>query len=68
MGRPPADTVQVSVRVPTEWIDRVTKIAEQWQRRGAVATQASVLRGALGLGIEALEAEHVLARSKKSGK
>ncbi len=64
MGRPPGDSVQVSVRVPQAWADRVDRLAEHLVRRGLKADKASVLRGSLGLGLEALEAQNGIVTPK----
>jgi hypothetical protein len=59
MARPPAGTIQVSVRVPIEWWERrVEAIAERIAADGGDASKASVLRAALRLGLETLETRH----------
>jgi len=58
IGRPPSDTVQVSVRVASAWADRAAVLAEKLERDGYKSDKASVYRAALGRGLDALEAEH----------
>lgn len=64
-GRPRADTVQISFRVPTAWVKRAEAIAAALEEMGAEATTASVYRTALGRGLEALEKRHGIKTKAK---
>jgi hypothetical protein len=52
------DTVQVSCRVQTAWVQRAEAVAERIHRFGGSASTASVFRAAIAIGLEALEKEH----------
>lgn len=60
-GRPPADTVQISFRVPTSWVTRAERVAAGGRREASadLVSTSSVYRKALGLGLGALEARHL---------
>ena len=59
MGRPPKDDMeQVSLRVPRVAIARAMTLAEHMAARGFSADRASVLRAAIGRGLDVLEAEY----------
>jgi|CZKU01.1.fsa_nt_gi hypothetical protein len=63
MGRPPKDDMeQISLRIARAWIARAVAIATQMSERGFHADRASVLRAAIGQGLEALEGEHISVR------
>ena len=49
------NTFQVAFKIPEEWIERATKIAERRSRSGLVVTRAQVLRLALQLGLAVVE-------------
>ncbi len=57
MGRPPSDNVQVSVRVPGDWVERIEAVSQGNARRGHKSDKASVLRAAVEIGLQQLELE-----------
>lgn len=65
MGRPVADTVQISTRVPSVWVGRAETIAERLQRGGFKSDKASVYRAALQRGLDDLEQELGIAKTTR---
>jgi len=58
MPRPPSpNAVQISIRVPPEWLERADAVAEKMGRPGLEMTRADVLRMALVQGLEFVEQE-----------
>jgi len=52
-----AKTVQITIRVPVEWVARADALAARFARPGTPANRSLALRDALLRGIAALEAE-----------
>ncbi len=50
-------TIQMSVRVPESWNERLDKLADKMSQPGITLTRTEVLRLALHHGIEKLESE-----------
>jgi hypothetical protein len=48
---------QVSINLPTLWKDDAERLAQAMSRPGMVITRADVLRTALRMGLDALDAE-----------
>jgi hypothetical protein len=68
MGRPVADTSQVTVRVPNDYVKRAKALADLLSGKGYSSDRASILRAAIGRGLEVLEVEHrVGAKPKVKG-
>jgi len=58
MPRPPSqNAVQISIRVPPEWLQRADAIAAKMARPGLEMTRADVLRMALVQGLDSVERE-----------
>ncbi|WP_394824885.1 hypothetical protein [Pendulispora albinea] len=58
MGRPSSpNAVQVSIRVPPEWLDRADVVAEQMSAPGQKMTRVDVIRRAFEQGLARLERE-----------
>lgn len=55
--RPPSDLVQITVRVPEDWLEQADTIAKAISRPGFEATRADALRVALARGLDELRAE-----------
>jgi hypothetical protein len=60
MARPPADTVQITFRVPSGWMKRADVLASKLSRPGIVATRTDALRAALAEGLNAFDRKGVL--------
>lgn len=57
MPREPADTSQVSVRIPNAWIADLDALAVDMSRPGIELARADVMRAAIARGIAELRAE-----------
>lgn len=57
MARPPSDTVQIALRVPTSWQTEADELAELLSRPGVVASRSDAYRAAMARGFEVLRAE-----------
>ncbi|MBI2391515.1 MAG: hypothetical protein HYV09_18135 [Deltaproteobacteria bacterium] len=57
MPRPPSDTVQIAIRVPSDWLDRADKLIPRVARAGVAATRTDVFRAAIAKGFDAFDAE-----------
>ncbi|MDB4945881.1 MAG: hypothetical protein JWP97_5415 [Labilithrix sp.] len=69
MARPPSDNVfQVSFKVPDAWRDMADAIAREMSTPGIATTRTDVLRRALWIGLEKLQAEHPSAPPVKTKK
>lgn len=49
---------QLSVNVPSAWVDEIEQLAEAMSQPGIAITKADVHRAALRRGLDALKAEH----------
>ncbi len=57
MPRPPSDTVQISARVPTSWLEQFDAVAKRLSRPGLEVTRADAYRIALARGLDELREE-----------
>lgn len=57
MPRPPADTVQVTFRVPSGWLLEADTVADLLSRPGMRASRTDAFRAAIAKGFEVLRAE-----------
>jgi len=57
MPRPPADTVQVTFRIPASWVREAEEIASLISRPGFRASKTDAFRAAIARGMEAIRAE-----------
>ncbi|WP_394841310.1 hypothetical protein LZC95_30095 [Pendulispora brunnea] len=58
MPRPPSpNAIQISIRVPPEWLERADVVATKMSRPGLEMTRADVLRMALVQGLDLVERE-----------
>jgi hypothetical protein len=57
MARPTADTVQITFRMPTEWLARADALAKLISRPGFEASRTDAFRAAIARGFEAFESE-----------
>lgn len=55
MPRPPADTVQITFRVPSHWLDEADALASTMAVHGMQATRTDAFREAMGRGFRLLE-------------
>jgi hypothetical protein len=68
-AKPPEDQQQVSVMVPTTWVERLDAVAVNLSEPGASMKRADVLRMCIRRGLEALEgAGHPTPRRVKAAK
>ncbi len=66
MPREPADTTQVSVRIPNAWLADLDLVAEQLSRPGIELVRADILRAAIARGLQELKAETMGKPANKS--
>jgi hypothetical protein len=57
MARPTADTVQITFRIPTQWLAQADLVAGQISSAGFTASRTDALRAAIARGLEVLELE-----------
>ena len=55
--RPPSDTVQIALRVPTPWQTEADQLAKLLSRPGINASRSDAYRAAMARGFEVLRAE-----------
>jgi hypothetical protein len=68
MARPPTESTQLAIRVPTSWIVEADELARAMSRPGMDATRSDAFRAAMAKGLEALRAEYALKPTKKPAK
>jgi hypothetical protein len=56
-------TVQITIRVPVQWVARADALARRFSRPGTPASRSMALRDALLRGIETLEAEEAPSKA-----
>lgn len=64
MARPTADTVQLTLRIPSKWFEDADGIAAQISEPGRIATRTDVFRLAIARGLQDIGRE----RAKDKGK
>lgn len=57
MPRPHADTVQVTFRIPSHWVQEADALASAMSRHGMQATRTDAFREAMARGFRAIEEE-----------
>lgn len=55
--RPPSSAIQISMRIPAEWLAEAAQLATALQRPGFTCTRSDVLRNAIARGLEAIRAD-----------
>ena len=66
MPRPPANTVQIGLRVPEAWLEEIDEIAKYLSKPGMEASRTDAFRHAIRVGIDASKADrNATKRSKK---
>ena len=54
--RPKSDSVQLAVRIPTPWLERLDALLPWLAQPGVATTRTDAIRAALAAGLDALEA------------
>jgi hypothetical protein len=57
MPKEPVDSIQVSVRIPTAWVEELDALATTMSRPGIELARADLLRATIARGIKELRAE-----------
>jgi predicted DNA-binding protein len=65
MARDAADLIQISFRLPPDWLKRLDAVAEGLSRPGLELARADAIRMAIAKGLEDLEAELKAGRGKR---
>jgi hypothetical protein len=58
MARPTADTVQITFRIPKDWLNQADKVASLISRPGLPASRTDALRAAIARGLTFLLTDH----------
>lgn len=61
-------SVQTSIRVPTDWLERAEALAEVMSQPGLALTRADAFRLALAEGLRVLEERHHIGSEKSAPK
>ena len=65
MPRPPADTVQVTFRIPSNWLIEADEVADLLSQPGMRASRTDAFRAAIVRGFEAIRKDAEKSRPKK---
>lgn len=66
MPRPPSDSVQIAIRVPSSWLPQAEQLAKLISRPGFEASKTDAFRAAMARGFEVMIAELGSASAGKS--
>lgn len=66
MARPTANTVQITFRIPKEWLEEADEVADVLSRPGMRASRTDAFRAAVARGFAAIKADAVPPPDRKS--
>jgi hypothetical protein len=66
MARPTANTVQITFRIPTEWLAEADLAADRLSSPGMRASRTDAFRAAIARGFEVMKAERKAPASEPS--
>jgi hypothetical protein len=64
--RPKSDSVQLAVRIPAPWLERLDALIPWLAQPGVATTRTDAIRAALAVGLDALEAKRASEKPSRS--